>query len=392
MLATIQKIYNSCLFYGGVLLLPYSPGILAWKLFKNKKGKVPLLHRDLICDTETLMSLPKSETSLDECTTAFTPFIPLLTLNDTPWKTRRKILADGLRKIKLPDSISWTLASKQGDVYWDIFEQLFLIGFRFIFGRPPTEQEFSDTYPGIHDINSLIKRHTGLPNMAARWKLYNCIKALIGEKNEKFLFYDSEEFAKLEEVDQVSIVVEDILTSTCIQCTDLICHLLLLYSEHESAFKTHLPECIDETLRLYPLTDIWTRKPENGNRAWIASLVQLNRSGWEKPNSFLPERWNKNGHPPLISWGFDARSCPATKVAYNLSKSIFEHIISEKNLWIIPAANFTHERTFMHGCQLWVSREAKPVDTTWKFPGKFNSSLKQWFNTRLRVLDQFELW
>ncbi|MBS0635008.1 MAG: hypothetical protein JSR37_06065 [Verrucomicrobia bacterium] len=374
----MRKLYYSALFYGGTLLLPISPGELAWKLFSKKKGKIPLFHRDLICDTETLMSLPKSDRSLDECTTAFSPFIPLLTLNDEAWKSRRKILADILRTIKL-DHFDWSLPLKKGDIYWDVYENLFRIGFQLIFHRAPTSSEFAAIYPGIVDINKIIKRQTGKADMECRWRLYHTVVELLKDDNPLF----SDEFRALSEINQVSIVVEDLLTSICIQCSDLVCHLLLL----SESFTENLDHCINETLRLYPLTDIWTRK---GERGWIASLVQLNRSGWDNPNLFDPNRWEKHDHPPLISWGFDARGCPATKLGYNLSKAIIEKILQDKTLWIVPAANFTHTRTFPLGCQVWIGRGEKP--TSWTFAGKWRTLFKQWFNSRLRLFDQQELW
>ncbi len=277
------------------------------------------------------MAMPKSESSLDEFTTAFSPFIPLLTLNGPPWKLRRKILSDGLRKIKIEQDFNINLPLKKGDIYWDVFELLFRIGFELIFGRKATQSEFDEMYPGIADINRLIKRQTGFPQRDIRWKLYHQVVTLLSEENNKFIFSDCDEFKTLSEIDRVSIVVEDLLTSICIQCTDLICHLLLLYSSFPELFKSNLDNCINETLRLHPLTDIWTRKPKEQERGWIASLIQLNRNGWNDPDSFNPERWNLNDHPQLISWGFDARSCPATKIGYHLSKHIFQKIFLNLN-------------------------------------------------------------
>jgi len=385
---SLQAVYYSCLFYGGVLLLPYSPGTLAWKLFRNKKGKIPLIHRDLICDTQTLMALPKNDCSLDEFTTAFSPFIPLLTLNEQPWKMRRKVLADGLRRMRLDENFSWSLPHKKGDIYWDIYEALFIIGFKLVFGRDPTDEEYAQMYPGIEDINRLIKRQRASADMPARWKLYNQVVKLLREES---IFSGSSDFNALSEIDRVSIIVEDLLTSICIQCADLICHLLLLYQEQKDHFRENLERSIDETLRLYPLTDIWTRKGSEPERGWIASLVQLNRNGWTDPDSFDPSRWDSEGHPPLISWGFDSRSCPATKIGYNLSKKLFEQIIQDETLWIVPAANFTHDRTFLHGCQVWVGVGPQPTKA-WKFPGKWKNELQQWFYTRFRLVDQGELW
>lgn len=392
MLKSIQSVYHTLLFYGGVLLFPYSPGTLAWKLFKNKKGKIQFVNRDLICDTETLMALPKSDNSLDEFTTAFSPFIPLLTLNGLPWKNRRKILADGLRKINDAIDLKFSLPHKKGDIYWNIYENLFRIGFELIFGRSATPSEFADMYPGIADINHLIKRQKGTADSKLRWKLYHRVLTLLTEKNDNFIFSDSEDFKTLSEIDQISIIVEDLLTSICIQCTDLICHMLLLYSSFPAHFKNSLDNCINETLRLFPLTDIWTRKRSEDKKAWIASLVQLNRNGWSDPESFKPERWNLHDHPQLVSWGFDARSCPATKIGYNLSKKIFKKILFNDDVWIKPASNFKHDRTFSSGCQVWIGEGKKPTSLDWKFKGKLKNQVQQWFFSRLRLIDQRELW
>lgn len=392
MLKSIQSVYYTFLFYGCVLLFPFSPGTLAWKLFKNKKGKIRFINRDLICDTETLFALPKNESSLDEFTTAFSPFIPLLTLNGTPWKLRKKVFVNGLRKINIGKDFEFTIPLKKGDIYWDIFESLFKIGFELIFGRTAALSEFNEMYPGIADINRLIKRHTGRPDINARWKLYHYVVKLLAEENEKFIFSDCREFKALSEIDQVSIIVEDFLTSICIQCSDLICHLILLYAAFPEPFKNNLDNCINEALRLYPLTDIWTRKATELERPWIASLVQLNRSGWAEPDHFKPARWDLNDHPQLISWGFDSRSCPAAKVGYHLSKKIFQKFLLKENIWIQPASNFKHDRTFIAGCQVWIGEGKKPVSLKWKFKNKWKKQIQQWVFSRLRVLDQGELW
>lgn len=385
----IKSLYNTLLFNGGVLLFPVSPGTLAWKLYKNRKGKVPLIGRDLICDTQTLMSLPKSESSLDEFTTDFSPFIALITLAGQPWKSRRIILSAGLRKINLDQEIAFDLPVKKGDIYWDVFKSLFKIGFKLIFGREATPSEFSDMYPGIADINRLIKKQTGKSNLELRWRLYHRVAKLLSDENPQFIFSDNADFKALNEINRVSIVVEDLLTSICIQCSDLICHLLLLYSDNQEQFKTNLDHCIDETLRLYPLTDIWVRKAQDQQRAWIASLTLLNRSGWSEPDRFNPERWKQEGHPPLISWGFDARGCPATKVGYNLVKMIMQKMMNE-NVWVQPASNFVHERTFIEGCQVWIGKGEKP--SSWKYKRKWKKQLQFWLNSRLRIIDQKELW
>lgn len=392
MIKNLQTFYHSILFYGSTWLLPSSPGTLAWKLFKSKKGKVKLFHRDLICDTQTLLALPKNDDSLDEFTTAFSPFIPLLILNGSSWKERRKIFMSGMRRMNLDKNIKFNIPLKKGDVYWEFYEVFFHIGFELIFGRSATLAEYEKMYPGLKDINQLIKRQRGFPDMEARWRLYHCVAALMTEDNKDFIFSNNKDFENLNEINRVSIIVEDILTSICIQCTDLLCHMLVLYPSFSDSFKNHLDDCVNETLRLYPLTDIWTRKGKDGERGWIASLVQLNRSGWNDPDTFKPERWRTQDHPQLISWGFDNRGCPGSKIGYHLSVNVFKTIVSNENLWIVPASNFKHERTFMSGCHLWIGEGQKPSFLNWKFKGKYKKKFQQWFFTRLRVIDQKELW
>lgn len=389
MLNSLQKIWNTALFYGTLFAFPISPGNLAWKLFRNRKGKVPFVSRDLICDLKTLNSLPKRDNSLDEFTTAFSPFIPMLTLNAMPWKQRRGIFMQGLRKMNIED-LQFNVPEKKGDIYWDIYENFFHIGFKIIFGRQDTKEDFDAMYPGVYDINRIIKRQEGFQNKKARWRLYHHTLKLISVDNKNFIFSDSKEFQAASELEKVSIVVEDMLTSICIQCTDLVCHLILLSSKNREPFKNKLDNCINEALRLYPLTDIWTRKAYDGQRPWIASLVQLNRSGWEEPDHFKPDRWDTEGHPQLISLGFDSRSCPASKIGYNLSKKVFVDYFLKDDVQIRPASNYVHDRTFASGCQVWVTKNEKPTD--WNYKGKWKSLSQQWLYTKLRVFDQKELW
>ncbi|CAF4912004.1 unnamed protein product, partial [Rotaria magnacalcarata] len=62
--------------------------------------------------------------------------------------------------------------------------------------------------------------------------------------------------------------------------------------------------------------------------------------------------WDTNDHPPLMSWGFDIRRCPAQKLATGVSQLVFENILRGGDFWIRPARNFEHERTFPYGCQV----------------------------------------
>jgi hypothetical protein len=373
-----------------------TPGTVIWKLFGNRKGKICLINRDLICDSETLINLPKCGKPLDGYTNALCPFLPTFLLdNDENWKQRRECFshANSLIIERIFDKNPLIkLETKQGNILWEIFEIMSKISFELVFNRTPTDEEFKDIYPGLLDVNHIIKRFTSKPNLQARKNLYNRTLQLIQENDSNFVFYNHLTFHQMTEIHQVSSVAEDFLITIAVQCTDLVCHMLLLYSEYPEEFHNDIDNSINETLRLYPLTDLWTRQSYDKQRSWIASVVQLNRNGWIQADSFIPQRWNTKQHPPLMSWGFDIRRCPAQKLATNLSKLVFETIIKTDQFWIQPAANFYHERTFPYGCQVSIGYGTKPNNIhQWKFNHKFRMQLRRWLCEKLRMIDQNEL-
>lgn len=392
----LKAIFNTILLYGVAFFASMTPGTVIWKLFKTRKGKVRLICRDLICDAETLINLPKAGDSLDELTNAFCPFLALFLLNQNDhWKQRRDVFVDGNNKIYarlIETTLNITLPSKRGTILWDLYEIMFRIGFELVYGRPPTAEEYNDMYPGLVDINKVIKRFSWSSDLKIRQKLYDCIVKLVEANDKNFIFHNHEGFQKLNELDKVSVLAEDIIATICIQCTDLLCHMLLLYTEHSDDFHTNLDNCINETLRLYPLSDLWVGQPTKDHRGWITSLVQLNRNGWSDPDTFLPERWNSREHPPLMSWGYNVRRCPGQKVGTLLVKLVFKTITEKDGFWIQPASNFDHERTFPYGCQVWIGYGKKPDNVaTWTFNNKFKMLIRRWIYERLRMFDQNEL-
>jgi hypothetical protein len=373
-----------------------SPGTVIWKLFKTRKGKISLMSRDLICDSETLINLPKCGKPLDQYTNALCPFLPTFLLdNDENWKQRREVFSHANALINeriLEKCLDIKLEIKQGNILWEIFEIMSKFSFELVFNRIPTDEEFNDIYPGMLDVNQIIKRFISKPNLKSRQKFYDRTLQLIEENETNFIFHNHEGFYKMTEIHQVSSVAEDFLITIAVQCTDLVCHMLLLYSEYPEEFHNDIENSINETLRLYPLTDIWTRQPYGKQRGWISSVVQLNRNGWTEPDTFIPQRWNTKLHPPLMSWGFDIRRCPAQKLATNVSKLIFETIINKDQFWIQPAANFHHERTFPYGCQVSIGYGEKPKNITqWKFDNKLKMQIRRWLCEKLRMIDQNEL-
>jgi hypothetical protein len=392
---TIESIYYTIILYLKIFVELMTPGTIIWKLFGNRKGKVCLLNRDLICDSETLMNLPKCGKPLDGFTNAFCPFIPAFVLdNDHIWKQRREVFSFAqsiINKRILEKHVEIQLETKQGNILWEIYEIMFKVSFELVFNRSPTEEEFNDMYPGILDINQIIKRFTSKPNFEVRQKLYDRILKLIQLNEEDFVLFNHQTFQQMKEIDQVSLLAEDILITMSLQCTDLVCHMLLLYSQYPEQFINDIDNSINETLRLYPLTDLWTRESNGKQRGWIASLVQLNRNGWTQPDTFVPQRWNEKQHPPLMSWGFDIRRCPAQKLATNLSILLFENIIQTERFWIQPAANFIHERTFPYGCQVSIGYGNKPTNIhQWKFNNKFQMQFRRWICEKLRIINQNE--
>jgi hypothetical protein len=396
LLSTIKSIYYTILLYFNALSSLMTPGAVIWKLFKNRKGKVSLMGRDLICDSETLVNLPKCGKPLDGYTNALCPFLPTFLLdNDQYWKQRRDVFSHAnaiINRRILEKPIEIKLESKQGNILWDIFEIISRYSFELVFNRNPTDDEFNDIYPGLLDINKIIKRFTSTPDLKIRHTFYDRILKLIQINENDFVFSNCKEFHQMNEIHKVSSVAEDFLTTIAVQCTDLVCHMLLLYSHHPDEFHHDIENSINETLRLYPLTDLWTRQSYGNQRGWIASLVQLNRNGWIQPDTFIPERWNSKEHPPLMSWGFDTRRCPAQKMATNISKIVFENIIKTDDFWIELAANFQHERTFPYGCQVSIGYGQKPNNVKqWKFNHKLRMQIRRWLCEKLRMINQNEL-
>ncbi|CAF1032268.1 unnamed protein product [Didymodactylos carnosus] len=395
-LGLLKAVFNTILLYTVTALAPMTPGTVIWKLFKTRKGKVRLINRDLICDTETLLKLPSTGRSLDQSTNSLVPFVPLFTLDyNTQWKRRHNAFVHANNKILAritEKNMNVTLPGKQGNIFWDLCEIMFKIAFELVFDRPPTVDEFNDIYPGVVDVNKVIKRFSWTANLPIRQKLYDRIITLMKESDTNFVLHDHKGFPELSDLDKVSLVGEDLITTISIQCSDLLCHLLLLYPKYHDAFKANLDNCINETLRLYPLSDLWIMQPFKQERGWITSLVQLNRNGWSDPDTFLPERWDSKEHPPLMSWGFDVRRCPAQKMATNIVKLVFENIINTEGFWIQPALNFDHGRSFPFGCQAWVGYGQQPDNAaTWKFNHKFKMQFNRWVFDRLRMFDQNEL-
>lgn len=396
----VECVYYTLVLYVNAIFRLISPGTLIWNFFGERKGKVHLYGRDLICDSETLIREGKSFQPLDETTNALDPFLPLFSLNEIhQWKKRREVFSFGHQRIlqrleEIP--FDYQLKSVQGDVLWSIFEIVFRYSFQLIFERKISEEEFQRIYPGLVDINRILKRFSSKINRRERQMFYDEIHRLIRENADGFLFHQCDRFNEMNEIDQVSSVGEDFLTTMSVQCTDLICHLFILYADHSEEFHRNFLHCLNETLRLYPLTDLWIRKSrEKTKRSWIASLTQLNRNGWIDPNEFVPSRWMEKSHPPLLSWGFDIRRCPAQELGTHLSQKIFQHWIDQsEQLWIIPAKNFHHERTFPYGCQLWIGYGEKPssiIEQQWIFPNEFRMKVRRWFCEKVRMIDQSEL-
>lgn len=391
-----ETLFYTLMLYLGAIFTLLSPGTFIWTLFGERKGRVRLLHRDLICDAETLIREGKSFQPLDQFTNALSPFVPLFLVdNQRQWKQRRDLFTFGNALInERIEQIDFdgVLGEEKGNVLWPLFRQIFAYSFHLVFNRPITDDEFQRIYPGLVDINKLLKRISSKPNDEERKNFYDEVLRLIERNEDGFLFHQHDDFSRLAEIDRVSSVGEDFLTTMSVQCTDLLCHLLVLYADHPDEFHSNFDHCFNETLRLYPLTDLWVRQSKDKKRNWIASLVQLNRNGWTQPNDFVPSRWATEGHPPLLSWGFDIRRCPAQQIGTKLCKRIFADLIRSDGFWVVKAENFVHERTFPYGCQLWLGHGPKPPHAArWTFPHQFRLKCKRWINEKIRMIDQNEL-
>ena len=382
--------------YSRVAAEAKSPGEIIYDVFGQSKGKRRIFRRNLICDWETLQNLPRTGRSTDETTRAFAPFVPQFSLNGNVWNARRNVLkrAFGAQYVIRVKAIQPTIELRAGsiDLYEPIFEACFEIAFEYVFGRRATDAERAAMLSGMWDVNRYIKRQTFKIDMAARHRAFRASLELTAASPEGFIFGDSEEFYALTEVDRASIVASDLIFSSSVQPADLACHMLLVRASHPDMFdRFTLDECLNETLRLYPLSDIYARVPTADEPGWIASLVQLNRNGWSNPDRFDPGRWNRPGHPPNMSWGVEARRCPASEIGVSIAKTVFQAVVANPRTAITFAEDFRHERTFPYGIPALVTN---PSDgqVRFKMPHKFTGIARRWVFERKRMLEQRELW
>lgn len=393
---TMRGVANGVRLYARILVDAKSPGEIIWEMFGDRKGRQPLFSRDLICDWQTLGSMQRTGRSTDEKTMAFLPFVPQFRLNGEAWNRRREVL----RKAFEPQYVarvkgrypSPSLGHGYVDLYERIFDACFEAGFRYIFGKEASETDRTELLPGLHDLNRYIKRQVLKINAAARRRLYDSILGMTGDNScPEFIFAGHHDFYTLPAVDRASAVASDLLFSCCVQPADLVSHMLVLRSQFPSEFeRSSLDHCIDEALRLFPLSDIYARVPHGGERAWIASLVQLNRNGWEDPDRFLPKRWEDRGHPPNMAWGVEARRCPGTEVARAITKGIFTAIVGCSNSQFTFASDFKHERTFPYGLPALVTEGG--THQPFRMRGRVGRSVMRWIIERKRMIEQREIW
>jgi len=393
---TIRGLFNGLWLYGHILLEAKSPGEIIWSLFGQTKGKLPIFGRDLVCDWQTMLSLTRTARSTDEKTTAFDPFVPQFKLNDDRWNARRRALRRAFdtsytsRVVGGYDPIM--LGTGLVDVYDPVFAACFEVGFNYVFGRPPDSQERNLILPGLVDLNRYIKRQVLHPDRTARETCHRAFAQLIDSPPPGFIFAGCEDFYAMTEEDRVSAVGSDLIFSCSVQPADLVCHMLVLRFAHPADFERYsLEDCMNETLRLFPLSDIYARLPYRNDRGWVASLVQLNRNGWETPDEFRPARWREPGHPPNMAWGVEARKCPASDIGLSMAKGIFEAIVHFPGLSISFPANFKHERTFPFGLPANVNYGGTVQRPFGQRISIYRHFLR-WIIERKRMIEQREIW
>lgn len=393
---TFKSIWNGSRLYSHIFIRAESPGEIIWDLFGERQGRIPIFGRDLICDWKTLQQMEHTGRSTDENTTALFPFLPQFRLNGEHWQRRRKMLSHAFESHYIERVRQPLLPIHLGQGYMDLYEHFFRIcyqlGFKYIFGRDPKEKESIQILPGLIDLNRYIKRQVYYIDLPARKATYTSILQLIKREEKGFIFTGIKEFADFPEIDQVSATASDLLFSSTVQPADLICHMLLLREANKEEFDRYsVDECLNETLRLFPLSDIYVRVPYQEKRGWIASLVQLNRNGWKEPNRFMPGRWLEKGHQPNMSWGVEARHCPASQVGIAMVKNVYQAVTQDSGFSITLATDFKHERTFPYGIPSFVSYGPAKVES-FKIPKKRLRLFKRWIIERKRMLEQREIW
>jgi hypothetical protein len=392
----VYGVANGLRLYSRILIEAKSPGEIIWEIFGDLKGRRPVFSRDLICDWQTLSSMPRTGRSTDEKTMAFEPFVPQFKLNGEEWNRRRAVL----RRAFEPQFVARVLgpypAPSLGegllDLYVRIFEACFEAGFKYIFGRAASETDRAKLLPGLHDLNCYVKRQVFSINPSVRRLLYDSILSLTSDPSSSgFIFAGREEFYALQEMDRASAIASDLLFSCCVQPADLVSHMLVLRSQFPREFdSSSLDHCMNEALRLFPLSDIYARVPHNGDRAWLASLVQLNSNGWAEPNRFFPQRWESASHPSNMAWGVEARRCPAADVGLAITKGVFSAIAGCTDIQLTFASDFKHERTFPYGLPTLVTHGGVP--RSFQMPGKTRRLMMRWIIERKRMIEQGEIW
>jgi hypothetical protein len=391
-----RGVANGLRLYSRILVAAKSPGEIIWEMFGEIKGRQPLFGRDLICDWQTLGTVARTGRSTDETTMAFAPFVPQFRLNGDEWNRRRSVL----RRAFEPQFVARVMGPYpppflgEGfvDLYEPIFEACFDAGFQYIFGRAANDADRAQLLPGLRDLNRYVKRQVFSIDKAVRQRLYDEILRLVApDAAGGFIFAGQRDFYALPDSDRASAVASDLLFSCCVQPADLISHMLVLRSKFTQAFdESSLDHCVNEALRLFPLSDIYARLPYAGERAWISSLVQLNRNGWVDPTRFSPKRWESGNHPPNMAWGVEARHCPAAEVGIAITRGVFTAIVGCPRLGITFASDFKHERTFPYGLPAMVTRGGSPPPffmpkRTWKL-------IMRWIIERKRMIEQGEIW
>lgn len=288
----------------------------------------------------------------------------------------------------------------RADLYTRVLDYTFRMAFWVLFGREMTEAEHDSLYPGIADINRNARRQRSRADVPARRACHEAMRALVARSHgdERFLFHGCAEFHALSEDAQIDVCGADILQSITVQTSDLLCHLLLMWREHGERFSADLEASLQETLRLYPLSDCFYHYQEQGE-AWIAPLVLLNRNGWDDPDDFKPERFRAGkDRRKHLSYSGGPRVCPSFRVTEEIALATLRHL-DGCGFWFQPAANFEHERTFSFGLPAQLGYAQVPgsaprpplAPPDFRFPRR-RAVLQRHYHCLVRMLAQREVW
>jgi len=257
-------------------------------------------------------------------------------------------------------------------------------------------------------VNDYVKRKTIFVDKDARRNMAIAFTTLIDQAREDsmFLMHGIKEFWDLSSEDRVNICGGDLFHSIGIQTCDLVTHMLMLWSENGHEFLKNIKWSIQETLRLYPLSDCFYRYTSqlNVKKPWLAplTLVHRNKAFWKDGDKFIPTRWQTTqSSSNLLSYSGGKRRCPSANVSETIAMAIVTSLSTSNGMWLHIVDGFSHERILSFGLPAKVGTnitdsntllppvEEQRVKLSWP---KYRLWLQRYWNSTIRMYRKGDVW